>query len=66
MSKTLGQVAYEAYCAEDPAMRSSITGDMLPEWEQQDPGIRKRWEAGAQAAVVADQMSRSRENKPAP
>jgi hypothetical protein len=63
MSKTLGQVAYEAYCAADPAMQSSVTGELLPLWEQADPGIKKRWEAAGNAAVVADQMSRSQENK---
>lgn len=66
MSKTLGQVGYEAYCAVDPAWRSSVTGDTLPLWEQVDPEIVKRWEAAGEAVAVADQMSRSQENKPAP
>jgi hypothetical protein len=51
--RTLGQVAYEAYCAEPPAMKSSATGDLLPFWEQVDPGIAKRWEASAEAVRQA-------------
>lgn len=66
MSKTLGQVGYEAYAAAQPAGLSSISGAELPTWDGQSPGIKRRWEAAGEAIAVADQMSRSQENKPAP
>jgi hypothetical protein len=48
--KTLGQVAYEAYC-EFAQGASSITGVILPEWEQQNDRIKGAWQAAAEAAV---------------
>jgi hypothetical protein len=48
--KTLGQVAYEAYC-EFAQGASLITGVILPEWEQQNDRIKGAWQAAAEAAV---------------
>lgn len=56
--KSLGQIGYEAYCATQPAMLSSISGAELPPWEGQSPGISKRWEAAGEAVrqAVLDRM----------
>jgi hypothetical protein len=50
-SKSLGQVAYEAYC-EKAGWKSLVTGAPLPTWSQQRPEISQAWEAAA-AAVKA-------------
>jgi hypothetical protein len=49
MSKTLGQIAFEAYSD----ARSGIThdGNPIPGWELLGGEIQNAWEAGAQAAV---------------
>lgn len=62
--KTLGQIGYETYAAAQPAGLSSIDGAQLPVWDDVTPGIKRRWEAAGEAIAVADQMSRSQENKP--
>jgi hypothetical protein len=50
MSKSLGQIAYEAYVAKGAdAGTSSISGATLPPWEDQHPTIQERWEAAGEA-----------------
>ena len=51
--KSIGQVAYEAYCAHT-GWRSLVSGAELPQWSALTDPIRLAWEAAA-AAVVAVQ-----------
>lgn len=46
--KSLGQIAYEAYCA-DTCWKSIISGASLPTWAEQNPRIQQAWEAAASA-----------------
>jgi len=48
--KTLGQVAYEAYC-EATAGVSLISGVQLPTWADQARGIRDAWDCAAHAVA---------------
>jgi len=52
--KTLGQVAYEAYCI--CVNNLSVTGVILPKWSEQSYNIRNAWESAAQA--VADEVGK--------
>lgn len=45
---SLGQVAFEAYCA-DTGGRSLVSGDRLPLWDKLPPAIQRAWEAAAEA-----------------
>lgn len=47
-NKSLGQVAYEAYCA-DTDWKSLVSGAQLPEWSALNPRIRQAWEVAARA-----------------
>jgi hypothetical protein len=49
--KTIGQLAYEAYCVN--RNWTSVRGELLPGWEQQSPELREAWEAAAEAAKQA-------------
>jgi hypothetical protein len=49
--RTLGQVAYEAYC--DAVGWRSIRGDQLPSWDNMPwQKIKAAWEAAGLAAAV--------------
>lgn len=50
---SLGQIAYEAYCASTGG-KSLISGDQLPGWDGLKPEIRTAWEAAGER--VADCM----------
>jgi hypothetical protein len=45
--KTLGQIAYEAYC--ESVNNLSFTGVVLPKWEDSTDNIRKAWAVAAKA-----------------
>lgn len=47
--KTLGQVAYEAYC--ESVNNLSVTGVVLPKWEDSTDNIRKAWGTAAKAVA---------------
>lgn len=47
MNKTLGQIAYEAYCAQT-GWKSLVSGAQLPPWEEVKPEIQIAWQASAQ------------------
>jgi hypothetical protein len=55
MKKTLGQVAYEAYC-EQTHWKSAISGADLPSFNVQKIEIQVAWEAAARAVerIVED------------
>lgn len=48
--KSLGQVAYEAYCASTD-WKSAITGAPLPQFGVQAPAVQAAWEAAAAAVA---------------
>jgi hypothetical protein len=48
--KTLGQIAYEAYC--ESVNNLSPTGITLPRWEDLTNNIRKAWGVAAKAVAV--------------
>jgi hypothetical protein len=52
MNKTLGQVAYEAYC-ETTDWKSLISGSELPKWKDVKPEIKHAWEQSAEAVKNA-------------
>jgi hypothetical protein len=54
--KSLGQVAYEAYC-EFSKGKSLVSGAYLPSFEAQAPEIQKAWDAAA-AAVTLEMSKR--------
>ncbi len=47
-SKSLGQIAYEAYC-ESSKGKSLITGARLPTFKDQRKEVKEAWEAAALA-----------------
>ena len=49
--KTLGQVAYEGYCASTG--NKSATGLDLPTWDKVKPNVQIMWEASAEAVRAA-------------
>ncbi len=49
ITKTLGQVAYEAY-ADSTEWKSAVSGAPLPQWDIQSDKIKEAWERGAAAA----------------
>jgi hypothetical protein len=51
MDKTLGQIAYEAYCMS--VNNLSFTGVVLPEWGGSTDNIRAAWEEAAKAVLIA-------------
>jgi hypothetical protein len=48
--KTLGQIAYEAYC--ESVNNLSFSGVVLPKWEDLTNNIRKAWGVAAKAVAV--------------
>ncbi len=52
MNKSLGQIAYEAYCA-TTEWKSAISGAPLPPWEMQKEPVMAAWEAAAEAVRIA-------------
>lgn len=56
--KTLGQVAYEAYCIY--VNNLSVTGVVLPKWENQSNNLKGAWES---AAIAVEWESIKRENE---
>lgn len=48
VSRTAGQIGYEAYCA-DTDWKSLVSGAQLPEWSALNPRIRQAWEVAARA-----------------
>jgi hypothetical protein len=48
--KTTGQIAYEAYCGFSDN-KSLVSGDPLPEWDEQAEKIRQAWDAAGDAVV---------------
>lgn len=60
MTKTLGQVAYEAY-KDFSQGKSLISGANLPEWEDQAVEIQAAWEEAGQAAVGEFQAIKNKE-----
>lgn len=61
--KSLGQVAYEAYC-QKTGWKSLATGADLPKWDKLKLDIQEAWEASAVAVVIA--ISRREVEKPSP
>lgn len=49
MTKTLGQVAYQAYC--DSVNWKSVAGVDLPSWEAQTVRLQTAWNEAAVAVV---------------
>ena len=49
-NKTLGQIAYEAYCATTD-WKSAISGAPLPQYNVQNPKVIEAWEAAGNAVV---------------
>lgn len=49
-TKSLGQIAYEAYC-ETTGWKSAVSGAPLPQWTEQAPKISEAWEAAARAVA---------------
>lgn len=45
--KTLGQIAYEAYCNERGW--KSFNGDSLPQWDYVQPDLQHAWQRAAEA-----------------
>jgi hypothetical protein len=52
MKKSLGQIAYEAYCKKT-RHRSLVTGLWLPKWKQSTDEIREAWNIAAEAVSRA-------------
>lgn len=50
MQKTIGQVAYEAYC-ESTGWKSLISGAQLPQWIDLNKTIQDAWEHAGMAVV---------------
>lgn len=50
MGKSLGQRAYEAYCAQTN-WKSLVSGASLPQWQDVKPEIAAAWEAAGQAVA---------------
>ena len=48
-TKTLGQIAYEAYCGR--VDWKSVRGDRLPRWEAVTDPVRAAWERAAEAVA---------------
>ncbi len=58
-NKTLGQIAYEAYCATTD-WKSAVTGAPLPQYKDQRESVIAAWEsAGEAVAAQAKQNERS-------
>lgn len=49
--KTLGQVAYEAYC-EHTGWKSIRSGEELLQWADQSDAIKEAWEVSADAVSL--------------
>ena len=47
--KTLGQIAYEAYCV--CINNLSVTGVVLPKWDGQSDSLKSAWCSAAKAVV---------------
>lgn len=58
MNKTLGQIAYEAYCT-SASWRSLVSGAPLPPWDEVRPDVKSAWDAAAHAVehVVMEEMA---------
>lgn len=54
--KTIGQIAYEAYC--EAVGWQSFKADPLPQWPEVKERIKEAWEAAAEA-VLANSPSHS-------
>ena len=50
MDKSLGEIAYNAYC-KDTGWKSLVSGAQLPTWQLLSEAIREAWEAAAHAVV---------------
>ena len=59
---TLGQTAYEAYCA--AREWKSFTGEPLPQWDAVNPDIRTAWIAAARAVAPPERSARPPALKP--
>lgn len=53
MDRTPGRIAYEAYCGSTGGV-SAITGNRLPEYQDQAAPIVEAWEAAARAVLTAN------------
>lgn len=51
MEKSVGQVAYEAYCAHTN-WKSLITGIQLPQWIDLRDSLKEAWEKAGNAAFA--------------
>lgn len=49
-ARSIGQVAYEAYCARSDGV-SLVSGARLPGWDGLSPVIAEAWEAAAAAVA---------------
>ena len=47
MKITLGQIAYESYCA-NTDWKSLVSGENLPAWTNLSQSIKEAWEAAAE------------------
>ena len=52
MSKTLGQIGYEAY-GSGTGWKSLVSGAQLPQWPEVKPEIQLAWETAGHAMVYA-------------
>lgn len=53
MNRTVGQIAYEAYCAQTD-WKSLVSGQPLPQWSEVKEEIKLAWEAAAMAVVRSE------------
>lgn len=51
MSSSVGQIAYDAYCAAVGG-KSAVTGAPLPTWDAQSDAIKAAWEAAGTAVSL--------------
>jgi hypothetical protein len=49
--KSIGQIAYEAYCQSTGGV-SLVSGEKLPEWKVLRGEIKKAWDAAADAVRI--------------
>lgn len=63
-SKSYGQIAFEAYGANRDW--KDWRGNLMPQWDAVNQGIRDAWEIAASAAIEASHESLPKENRISP
>jgi len=49
MQKSLGQIAFEAYCEHQNWI--AYNGEPIPDWDSAKPGVQEAWAAAADAVI---------------